>query len=112
MSDLIDRDAFAQRVRDKAKQIIDCGQNEVDVVDMSAELMIMLENAPTVDAEQVRHASWILERDEMRRIYTTCDNCKTCVCFTNYRNGMKVDMRGANYCPNCGAKMDKEEQDG
>lgn len=91
MSNLIDRDALMELARNHIDGTVDCND---------------IARFPTVDAEPVRRASWILERDEMRRIYTKCDNCKTCVCFTNYRNGMKVDMRGANYCPNCGAKLD------
>ena len=55
-----------------------------------------IENAPTVDAVEVVHSSWILNDDGSG----TCKHChrttKSCWDFDNQMN----------YCPNCGAKMD------
>ena len=58
---------------------------------------LILRNAPTVEAEPVRHGKWI--RDELG------ERCDICSLYA-YR-----DMFGqpweSPYCPNCGAKMDK-----
>ena len=53
----------------------------------------------TIDAEPVRHGHWIMKPNG----YGTCSNCQKC----------SLDIMGgvdSNYCPNCGAKMDEEEQ--
>lgn len=57
---------------------------------------IAVENAPTVDAEPVRHGHWI----EARYPLFTCSECGATYQDTGY---------GYNYCPNCGAKMDEVE---
>ena len=61
--------------------------------------------ASTIDAEPVRHGRWI--RLEGRK-YARPHKCSIC------RNGLDFSAvnagRGdANYCPNCGAKMDLDE---
>lgn len=51
----------------------------------------------TIDAEPVRHGEWIEQEDDYHH-YWECSEC-----------GMGVgldDIR--HFCPNCGAKMDKE----
>lgn len=61
---------------------------------------------PTVDAEQVRHSKWIPKIVK--------------ICGVEHDFGMKCERCGADalnaegddfltdYCPNCGARMDKE----
>lgn len=46
---------------------------------------------PTVDAEPVRHGKWTVTP-----LYTKCSEC-----------GESFMLIPQNYCPNCGAKMDK-----
>ena len=54
-------------------------------------------DAPTVDAEPVRHGRWIID-----------DGCSYCsVCRNNFK---KAIMNHAKYCPMCGAKMDGERR--
>lgn len=113
MSDLIDRDALIEDIKSWDIELDDMtSDGDLGYHSGIVRAIRVARKAPAVEAEPVRRGEWILGRDEMRNLYTTCDNCKTCVWLTNGRHGMKVDMRGANYCPNCGAKMDKEEQDG
>ena len=51
--------------------------------------------APTVDAEPVIHAKLLNPNP--------CGECSNC--------GYLIDIRqGFNYCPNCGAKMEREEE--
>ena len=53
-----------------------------------------LQNAPTVDAEPVKHGHW-----------EDCSNGWMCsVCFRDV-------SKDYEYCPNCGAKMDGERKE-
>lgn len=53
-----------------------------------------IDNAPTVDAEPVRHARLVNAHP-----YGECSCC-----------GELIDVRsGYNYCPHCGARMDGDE---
>ena len=86
---LIDADELA---RDHCK---DCSldvQNSCKTDPVCASLMWIV-NAPTVDAEPVRHGKWIVENEESIR----CSEC----CFNRANIKMPLD-----YCPKCGAKMD------
>jgi formylmethanofuran dehydrogenase subunit E len=49
----------------------------------------LIDDAPTIDAEPVRHGKWIDEH---------CSECGEYVYHGDTRN----------YCPNCGARMDEE----
>ena len=53
---------------------------------------------PTVDAAPVKHGRWIENEGFDGDYYYTCS-----VCHTPTENNMR-------YCPECGAKMDLEEQ--
>lgn len=58
------------------------------------DLCEFLDEVPTADVAEVRHSNWIKHGD-----YCSCSEC----------NGSGVSS--LNYCPTCGAKMDKEAQD-
>ena len=56
-----------------------------------------IDEMPTVDAELVRHGHWGEEWfDHKLKIV-----CSVCECFAD---------KWTDYCPNCGAKMDEEEE--
>ena len=64
-----------------------------------------IENAPTVDAAPVRHGSWKTCKDG------TLD-CSVCHCIAPYEGNNYGDVLYTpeyDYCPNCGARMDGEE---
>lgn len=54
----------------------------------------IIKNQPTADVQEVRHGKWMKSNNERK--------CSLCgyFYFTN--------TKSFNYCPNCGAKMDKE----
>lgn len=54
----------------------------------------LVKSQPTADVQEVRHGKWIKSKNERK--------CSLCgyFYFTN--------TKSFNYCPNCGAKMDKE----
>lgn len=56
-----------------------------------------LEDLPAADVAEARHGWWIASHDE----FCACSICK----YPVY-----VGWNQTNYCPNCGAKMDKEEE--
>ena len=60
-------------------------------------------DAPTVDAVPVRHGKIIetIENGRMKRVFSCCGED-----FTKLTCWMTP-----NYCPNCGAKMDKEKNE-
>lgn len=55
------------------------------------------------DVEPVRHGRWIIRGG---RLY--CSECKQRACVTRDMEDFWYTV-GTPYCPNCGAKMDKEE---
>ena len=55
-----------------------------------------VDKAPTIEAEPVRHGRWEYVNDYQSQ----CTNCKE-LSWVDHDNE-------PNYCPNCGAKMDKE----
>ena len=59
-----------------------------------------VENAPTIDAEPVRHAEWTdTGIEELDLIYSgyKCSQCGFILCGDHTK-----------YCPGCGSKMDKK----
>lgn len=63
---------------------------------------MMLFDAPTVDAEPVKHGHWI-EKHEVFG-YIICSNCNHEWCIADN------DTETFDYCPHCGAQMDAEEE--
>ena len=55
----------------------------------------LMENAPSVNAEPVRHGYVIVHEGREDDYWEQCSVC-----------GSKEANKDANYCPNCGAKMD------
>ena len=68
-------------------------------------------NAPTVEAEPVRHGKWVdtetFKRPWFRHHIFECSVCRN----TLDMDGVNAGRGDANYCPNCGAKMDGREEE-
>jgi hypothetical protein len=90
---LIDADAAIDRyyAEYKKQDICDGGEDR-------DWLKRCIDEAPTIEAEPVRHGRWIKRPDE--RI------CPFCNDRHSYFGGKEK-----NYCPNCGAKMDGDSHD-
>ena len=74
-------------------------KKKISIEDMIATYTTEME-LPTVDAEPVRHGKWMRTEDE----------CGDFLCWTCSECGEQYVMphHRASYCPNCGARMDKE----
>ena len=69
-----------------------------------------LSKAPTADVQEVKHGEWIIEQLENEKTVCYCSRCGSGL--QNRETRKYIDISGANYCPNCGAKMDvKDEED-
>lgn len=63
-----------------------------------------------VEATPVVHGRWIKSRDYNLKIRLYCSSCKQ---IYDYIDGIYYIVSGSElpfYCPNCGAKMDGEEE--
>lgn len=65
-----------------------------------------INNAPTVDAEPVRHGKWTHTKwSNMRHDYS----CSLCGCRISGVDPFSLSATAYYYCPECGAKMDEVE---
>lgn len=64
----------------------------------------LIATAPAADVVEVRHGRWVSVQHKLARVCSVCNRDEP------YKFA-DVDADVYNYCPNCGAKMDKEETD-
>ena len=57
-----------------------------------------IEDTPTEDVQPVKHGKWIDNKIQESMLYA-CSNC-----------GFPSGAYSFNYCPNCGVKMDENEE--
>ena len=72
---------------------------------LSSYIEEFIDNAPTIDAEPVRHGQWI-----NKKTVPAFHHCSIC----GVTNKMQVSCNKyvmLRYCPNCGAKMDGGKDD-
>ena len=81
MGDLISRSAFIEYVRE-------------EFGDYGEELVGIITECPTVEAEPVVHGEWEVDNGVLFPVY----RCSKCNCATA--------LGKTKFCPNCGAKMD------
>lgn len=80
--DMIRRDGLLEFARNHIDGKIDCND---------------IARFPYANAEPVRHGVWLPTSDENKK---RCSRCDVIHLIAQYPHGE------ANYCPNCGAKMD------
>lgn len=73
-----------------------------DAIEIMAEIHYM----PAADVVEVRHGRWMTTDAYPHHLYCS-------VCYKTYAKNAKwvneLDLP-TNYCPNCGARMDKEDE--
>lgn len=89
MSRLIDADEFLVT----NKVLADC---EIEHPKYQETVRELINDAPTVEAEPVRHGHWIKDNDEY-------DKCSICGNLHHYSESYGY------YCQHCGARMDEVE---
>ena len=77
----------------------------------------VLDEQPTVDAVPVKHGKWTSSQAYAEVGECYCTVCKTVYYADDLLNVGETDECGVgqallpNYCPHCGARMDKDERD-
>ena len=103
---------------DRALEIVrDQGIAHPNAYHLTNYATLILREAPTIEAEPVRHGRWVIEKrhavsrnpyiDDNYFASATCSECDFCIHAETKSFGYP-DLNTTNYCPNCGAKLDKE----
>ena len=110
MARLIDADRALEIVRNR-------GIAHPNAYHLTNYATLILREAPTIEAEPVRHGRWVIEKrhtvsrnpyiDDNYFASATCSECDFCIHAETKSFGYP-DLNTTNYCPNCGAKLDKE----
>jgi len=104
---LIDADWVAERLKEWRNWIAETyGENDDYVLCLDTVLM-KLDDAPTADADPVKHGHWVEQEHEDWK-WSKEYRCSEC---GQYRLVTTPVGREWNYCPSCGAKMDEVEED-
>lgn len=98
---LIDADALKEQIPETREDIFE-NCRRCTLLDAS-EVLGIIDEAPTIEAEPIRHGQWELSPFDGN---WTCSKCGNKIRIYPYHN----DMKNMNYCPNCGAKMDAPTQ--
>lgn len=91
-------------LRDKVSESLQDNPHRVDIVARNhnyehAHFLNLLDNEPTAEVQEVKHGKWAKTLDEVE-IYDYVYECSVC--------GGKEIGCDDDFCPWCGAKMDKE----
>lgn len=98
---LIDADALKRECEKLPRVLDDEFIHFVKVKDITK----TINNAPTIEAEPVRHGEWIEPEEYTGHTEWHCSYCGDVV-YTI------CGYPSADYCPNCGAKMEGKNEDG
>lgn len=66
-----------------------------------------IEEHIATDVKEVKHGKWIIEQLKNGKTVCYCGRCGAGLQNRETRN--YIDISDADYCPNCGAKMDEKE---
>ena len=103
MSEYIDREALLREVMMSRPWVLNGTDNEKELTEQENFDWFenLVKNAPTADAQEVRRGKWILQRGKPEAFCSEC-GCEVVYQIVNDR------WEFENFCPHCGAKMDKE----
>lgn len=71
-------------------------------IDAGQYLISVINEAPTADVVEVRHGKWLPHKSKYGNDNESVYTCSEC--------GDNIGFQKKTYCPNCGAKMDKENE--
>lgn len=72
-----------------------------------SEIIALAEAVPAADVQEVKHGRW--EKDTDTAFFWKCSECGAYL-FWRKEEYLLRDTDEPNYCPNCGASMDKVEE--
>ena len=114
----IDADVFEKKIEEERTYLLNRGQTWAENI-LVKHLLNILYEQPTADVKEVVHGKWIPSRFKTLREDGWCE-CSVCGVGNKlydrgirksdvpYIDGKPYELKNiANYCPNCGAKMDK-----
>ena len=65
---------------------------------------------PSADVLENVRGEWIIRKCALGHEYTECSNCNTVFDIETHNGTLEwIDLRGASFCPNCGADMRGEK---
>ena len=71
----------------------------------------LVDAAPTIEAEPVKHGRWLITQEPLSWHDVNCVECSACHESWIYDEDYGFDdLCDWNYCPNCGARMDEEDE--
>lgn len=108
MTRLIDADYLLKELEDWQADLDDAfSGRQLGVTDA----IVIACQMPTVDAVPVRNGKWLdpetLKRPWFRHHIFECSVCRNILDM----DGVNAGRGDANYCPNCGARMDAERKE-
>lgn len=96
---LIDADALFESLPNASSENEKISRNRA-----IADMAILVCDAPTIDAEPVRHARWDKSKGYIYAVRYTCSYCDWMLASDE---GSPQEL-GMRYCPYCGAAMDED----
>lgn len=101
MAAYIDRAALTEQLRTIMTRYF--AQGRVDVAKDYNWAITVLDSAPAADVTEVVHGQWVHSRYDNCSEQFDIVKCSRC---GHEAYAAAYFVRGGNYCPNCGAKMD------
>lgn len=95
MSRLIDADALVEELRDKLEEVLGLESQDASGLRLAIDIV-----EDTIEAEPVRHGTWLERADGRYGQWRTY--CSVC----GKHSGIGGIKQKPPYCPHCGAKMD------
>ena len=104
MSDYIKREDALQRFTfEQGNRIPEVDVDNFPITITIKDIKRILRELAAADVAEVRRGTWMSASDLDGCYWHRCSNCE-------HDLDSLDDCKTYNYCPNCGAKMDKEEQ--
>lgn len=112
---LIDADVVLKALDEALDEARKDGANLMDVLKMELFknfIKQIISCTPTIEAEPIRHGHWInaCQTKFDKLFFPRTVKCSVCGNYLDF-DGINAGWDDTNYCPNCGAKMDEEEND-
>ena len=97
MAEYIERETLLREI--ERREALMVGDKLISVYSMKS----FIKNRPAADVAPVRHGRWVHEHISEGYAWVICSECEAVI------HKILINKR-LNYCPNCGAKMDLEDE--